>query len=429
LTGEVVGRARSADDLVRRVQCALDAAATAIELLLESEPEVGLDELEAPPDKLIAETSTLLRAVASVPADVAPDLAARVPGLVERLIPHARGPRVRAAIAMHPALARDYAMAHVSLAAAGWPDPELDRLLARSLADPASAGRERRPHRELEQVWLDRLRGEPTPSTEIVSRTALGTGIDLLCGSRDDVYALTHSIMYTTDFGATTTPLPRSAAVVLAETGSALAAALDGDDFDLAGELLLAWPLLGCAWDAVASFSFGVLARVEDEAGVLPSLAVDGDEYRRQSGRARHEYFAATTYHTAYVMGLLCAVLLRCGERPPGVSPDPVAADRLVEKLFPELEQDEHSAQWERDLELLPRGERGRLAPLLLDIAARRALRRVDLEALRETLVASMEHGVASTPLALQGVRLLSRLAHGLEAERSDRNPSVSRRS
>jgi hypothetical protein len=89
-----------------------------------------------------------------------------------------------------------------------------------------------------------------------------------------------------------------------------LAGALDDDDFDLAGELLLAWPFLDAAWDEPSSFAFAVLAGVEDEVGVPPSLALDRAEYERQPVAARKSYVAAVAYNTAYVMGLLCAVML-----------------------------------------------------------------------------------------------------------------------
>ena len=398
------------DDLAQRVGRALDAAEAAVGLLLDREPELDLNQLETSPDKVVAETAFLLRAVSSIPETVAPTVTDRVPQLVQQLIPHARGDRVRAAIALRPALARDFAVAHVSLSAAGWPDPSLDRLLARSLADPASAGRERQPHRELEQIWIDRLRGENAPTAETLARTALGTGIDLLAGNRDDVYALTHSIIYATDFGASTS-LPRQAAEVVCEVRSALAGALDDDDFDLAGELLLTWPLLGSSWDAISSFAFAVLCRIEDEVGVLPSLAIDGEGYRQQPAGARREYFAATTYHTAYVMGLLCASILRSTRRPTTARHDSAASAELVGSLISELGRDDHRTEWEGDLELLPLDQCRSLAPLLLDVAVRRAVRRLDLEAVRRTLAAGLQGRIPSTPVAVQAARLLKRLA------------------
>lgn len=342
----------------------------------------------------------------------------RVAALAERLAPHARGPRARAAIALAPAVARDHAVAHAALAAAGRPDAGFEVLLARSLADPTSAARERLPHRELEQSWVDLLRGAGSVPAEVLARTALGRSVDLLLGSRDDVYALTHALMYATDLGAAATPLPRPPDIVVAEADSALAGALDADDFDLAGELLMVRPFLGAAWDPVPSFAFRVLARVEDEVGILPSLAIDGDGYRRQPAASRREYFVATTYHTAYVMGLLCALLLRDAPRPL-TAPVASAGDgdtSLAERTIESLAGDSHTAEWERDLEGLSAEERAALAPFLADVAVRRAVRRSDFEAARRAIARAVRHRVGPTPLVVQGARLLRRLAHGFSA-------------
>ena len=62
-----------------------------------------------------------------------------------------------------------------------------------------------------------------------------------------DAYAFTHLIMYCTDFGLRTPRLPRRRPTILMEVGSLLARYMDAEDYDLAGELLLAWPLMDAA--------------------------------------------------------------------------------------------------------------------------------------------------------------------------------------
>lgn len=101
-----------AADLARRLEHALDLAATVVDLLLDSSTTLDLDALEAPEAKVTAETAILLRAAAAVPPDVAPGVAARVAALGPALASRARTPRLLAGIAMQPALARDHAAAH-----------------------------------------------------------------------------------------------------------------------------------------------------------------------------------------------------------------------------------------------------------------------------------------------------------------------------
>lgn len=193
--------------------------------------------------------------------------------------------------------------------------------------------------------------------------------------------------------------------------GSALAGALDDDDFDLAGELLLAWPFLQADWDPCASFAFRVLTRVEDEVGVLPSLALDRTGYEQQPAESRSQYVAAVTYHTAYVMGLLCSVLLQHRGRPKRPPPVSIGSASLAEELLAGLAAEGRRAQWLQDFEALAHATQAAYAPFLLDIALRRAMRRIDFGAARRLLQRAIEAGVVLSPLCLQVAGILRRLA------------------
>ena len=388
-------------------------AAAAISLVGGAPPDLDLEALEAPPDKIIAETAMFLRVAAAVPTS-----SARARGVSERahelaraLLAHARHARVAVGIAMHPALARDYGAAHIVLARTGYPDPEFDRILTTAVAASTATARERLPHRELEQAWLAWLASGTVPPDELLARTALGRGIDLVTGSRDDVYSLTHALLYATDFASRRPRLPRPRGDVLALAQSALAGALDDDDFDLAGELLLTWPFLGAKWSSVSCFAFTVLARVEDEVGVLPSLSLDGAEYERQPPGARPFYVAATAYHTAYVMGLLCSVMLLRSSRPTIEVRGSSGSALFAEELLLRLVADGRRPQWRQDFEALPPTERAACASFLLDVALRRAVRGLDLASVRCLLERAVEYGVALSPLCAQAAGILSRLA------------------
>jgi hypothetical protein len=74
--------------------------------------------------------------------------------VAELLVPHARSERIQLEVCTHPAIAWDYAQAHVLLSRLGYQDPSFDALLVRSLKAQACGGRERTPHRILEQEWI-----------------------------------------------------------------------------------------------------------------------------------------------------------------------------------------------------------------------------------------------------------------------------------
>ena len=162
---------------------------------------------------------------------------------------------------------------------------------------------------ELERIFiLQRSQVQPCG----VRQSTLNRPMDVLCGSRDDIYAFTHALMFVTDFAiGPCRRLPRRRAVILTEAEAALARCLDEQDYDLAAEVLLAWPLTGRQWSPAAVFGFCVLARVEDTAGFLPAPSTRLQRFQQLQGDRRTEYLLATAYHTAYVMGLLCSAALR----------------------------------------------------------------------------------------------------------------------
>lgn len=317
---------RSAEDLVRRLGHALDIARQAVDRLAATgyaDPREPANNLR--PEKVIAETAFLLLCASR--AGEHPEVRERIGSLAERLIPYARGERMVLGVCLEPALALDYAQAHICLARLGYPDPGFDSVLRRSVDSQARAGRERPPHRELEQHWLEEIwdgsrSNSHSKLTAAARNSVLGRPMDLLSSSRDNVYAFTHALMYVTDCHLPPRQLPRPVSVILAEAEAALGRCLDDQDYDLGGEVLLAWPLTGRPWSAAAAFGFRVLARVEDEAGFLPSPSTKLQRLNELKGDERSNYLLATVYHTAYVMGLVCAVALsREKRRPPKSHP------------------------------------------------------------------------------------------------------------
>jgi hypothetical protein len=407
-------------DLVRRVCNALETA----DLTLDVLGEEGYSDPDAPgesvsPDKVLAETALLLIATQDAAGQERP-IGERLDQLTRRLAPLARSERMAAGLCLDPGNARLYAFPHACLVRLGNPDPAFDRLVRESLVSQAAQTHERAPHRVLEQEWLRRVwdppPGTPAPRAGTATRSILGTGLDVLSATQDDIYSLTHALLYLTDLGGRRVRLPRPARIVVAEAEAALAHTLDDQDYDPAAEVLLTWPLLRRRWSAAATFGFRVLMRVEDEAGFLPAPTVKLDRYWELSGEARTRYTLAMAYHTVYVMGLLCGAALRPGCAPPAELPR-TGISRGSAELVLEAGVDRDAARhWSDQLaEASPR-DRDSLAPLLLTIELRRAVAGRDLTAVRRLLeVAAGRAELASTLAAQQAVELLRR-ARALEA-------------
>ena len=402
----------SETDLVRRLCLALDMAGRAVDLMAAdgfTDPDDA--SLSIRGEKVVGETALLL--LAASPAASNGEIRQRVEFVARRLLPYARGERVRARICLEPSLALEHALAHICLSRLGYLDPGLDELLSASLQADCAGGCERLPHRQLEQEWTRRT-WNPSPHASRVDarlpgRTALGRPTDLLSLRKDDVYAFTHALMYLTDLGARRARPPRSPTVLAAEADAALASCLDEPDYDLGGEVLLTWPYLQRRWSASATAGFAVLASVEDRVGFLPAPGVSQDHMNTLGQDQRDRYVVTRSYHTAFVMGLLCAAALGEGRRPPVHIPDHGRHRGAAAEFLALIGPLDPKPDWRKHVEALPDAEQDATAPLLFNICLRRAASRRDLSVLRAALLVGQRHGLLDAPAPRQAAQLLHR--------------------
>jgi hypothetical protein len=363
-----------------------------------------------PADKAVAETAMLLHAAA--PAAEDQRIGGRVAEIAAMLAGPARTEVVLLRAALHPSISAGLAVPHVLLTRLGYPDPTADAVLVACAEAPTAFAREIPPYGTLEKLWIRELWGRPvTPSAwhRVMSASGLATVPDAVGGVREDSYAFTHALMYVTDFGARADRSPRPAAALLADARMLLAVCVDNGDYDLAGELLMAWPFLGAPWSAAASFVFGMLAMVEDRAGLLPGGTTNAERLRSLDGDRRRRYALGTAYHTAYVMGMLCAASLRPGRGPsasPGVEADELRVPADVVSHIAVDQVDVVAA-----LARLSEEEIGAIAPFLLDGTVAQALRTQAYGRLADLLRAARASGYPGTELTHQAGALLGRVA------------------
>lgn len=360
-------------------------------------------------EKPVAETAMLLWAASGAGHRL--KVREQINHVAELLAPYARSERVLLDIALHPGLAFKFAVPHILLARLGLPDPTFDRLLEACAGAQVRNGVDRAPTAALERQWIRAaLNGEGQADQGVdLSHTVLGWPLDLFGGLRADYYSFTHLLMYETDFGFRSAALPRSQQVVLLETGALLARHLDAEDYDLAAETILAWPFLNAAWSPSAAFGFRVLTHLEDTVGILPCSLMDGERLAQLEGAERGIYALATSYHTAFVMGIACAACLRPGRLPPGKiagAPHDEATLYHLQDLASADQGHWHELFFELDVE-----ERSALVPFLLDIAFIQANRRRDYSGMHTLIQFALGKGLASTPICGQAAELLERIA------------------
>lgn len=402
---------RFREELLRRLALALRIGKRTIKHLgAEGFRGAELPEGNFAAEKPLAETAMLLHVASRERSD--PAIQEGFDGLVRDLIPYARSMQMRWDTLRYPSVCLQMATSHILLEILGSKDPAFNDLLACATAASASRGHEVVPYRELEIIWLRSLWRNEVPGREVeetARKTALGNPIDLLNGTREDAYAHTHAIMYYTGFGNWQTPLPRPAEEFLGESAAVLARALIVEDYDLAAEALMAWPLTSSVWSSAAAFGFRVLASLEDKVGFLPSGPLASRRRLELAGEEKTRHALASSYHTAYVMGMLCALSLRPGLASPFEIAGPPSSVTLVERLQSFISKT--GAHWEQVFESLCPNEQAALGAFLLDVALIQCSRKGEYAQIVSLLETAVQNEMADTTLCAQSAELLSRLA------------------
>lgn len=401
-----------AADLERRVLCALDFAAAAV----ADFGETGYADPQRPalgfgPEKVVAEATML--AYAAHGASESRAVRDRIDVLAQQLSPLVRSPRALADMALNPDRVFRRAVPHVLLTALGHSDDVFDAFAAELAARTLSHAVDQPATVLAEHRWISGVWGLPVPATDEVDGTALTHPFDLLVGSREDPYGLTHLLFYVTDFGrAVPDDRCRSRAAILADVEALVLRYLEQGDYDLVGELLMAWPLLRAEWSPVATFAFRVLAHVEDEVGILPCANIDPDLLESLDGVERTRYARAASYHTALVMGFLCGAALR-GGAPPRACAGPVFADEAWQTFRSMIGQ--HPGDWLPVLGRCEEDEKRALVPMLCGLVTSQALRRQDFAAINEAVDAARRFGLPQDPLQTAASDLLRALGTALD--------------
>lgn len=403
------------DDLLHRLSQSLDFAEQAVRQLTLN----GCDQLEQPsalcPDKLVAETGILLLAASNVSTYSA--IGPRILRVASLLAPHAHSQRILRRICLEPAVAFEHATAHICLKRLGFYDPDFDAMLDLAAAAQSADGRERTPHCALEQEWLrqgwlypeglSRLR----TNTHITS-SSLNRTIDLLHGTRDDIAAFARALTRLRDFDLFPRPLPRQRDCLLAEAEAMLARCLDEQDYDLAAELLLAWPLTGDDWSPAAAFAFRVLCNFESATGLPAATSID--RIKRPATEAGQKHLVAATWHSVYTMGILAAAALAPGKCPPRAIPAATVRSGAFEAVLDCFYPGDHKAHWQQELETLNPAECESLSGFLLNIALHREIGRSNFAAIERLLAVSNSLSL-HTPVTSQATEMMARVHYFTE--------------
>jgi hypothetical protein len=267
-------------------------------------------------DKILGETSVLLLTAARASSDCSA-LRPPVAALAHVLSPLVRSERCRVLLMRSRRSAGTLLMPNLMLGLSGYPDPAFDQLLNGKRPDDWPGG-ERIAFRHAESRWLHALvQGTQPVLDDLLPFSLFASEIDPFEMDRMDLYAITHWLMYASDFGVVAVP-PSISLPSMAVIDGAIASQLSAEDLDLLAELLMGVCMLRIPWSVHAAAAWAVLAATWDQLGFVPSPNFQKKNFQQLKGDEQEAYAVANTYHTQYVFGMLAALLLR--RAPPDVA-------------------------------------------------------------------------------------------------------------
>lgn len=259
-------------------------------------------------EKIIAEASFLM--VFAKAGKMYVEVEQTIDILFGLLEPLARSKSTMTNICLKPALALDYAHGHICLNYLGYSNEFFDNVVDKALKDDKRI--ERTPYRVLEQEWLLKIWKNKNNNKEFKFWSKLccmNFSLDLFSESTDGVYSLTHAIMYSFFDESLTVDVDLDKLINAIE--GLLIIYMDKQDYDIAGELLMAWTLTKKPLNHIALFALKCLTEIEKRVGFLPAPNLDLTMIEGKDIKERRTYIYSINYHTVFVMGLLSGSLLK----------------------------------------------------------------------------------------------------------------------
>ncbi len=265
-------------------------------------------------DKVVIECALMVMLVSRID-HLPPELDHLVFQIKEKLARHILTERNRILLMRFPKLSASLGAGIIFLHEMGVTDPDLYALVKKGLDENFPETAERSPFRMMDVRWVRWLvYPQPPPGfVDLVQISILGSKAHPIYMDNADAYAVTHSLMYITDFGRC--PQEESFSSfdfdhVSQMIDNSIAWHIMSEDIDLLGEFLIDAALLGRFMSPYAQFAWFMINKVWDELGFLPGPGFIPSDFARLSGDEASAYAFQYLYHTNFVGGILCAVLL-----------------------------------------------------------------------------------------------------------------------
>jgi hypothetical protein len=281
-----------------------------VQFAASQDPALEKDQIR---DKLVAETALLLLIASRVPGKYG--FQADISELSRNLSPYARTARHLYLLAASPQAVAGLALAHIALTRLGAGDDIFDAAVKAAFSSQYFDSIDRPNFRHMEVRWLHGLYSNTTPDFS-----------DLLCGSiinkpmhpifmrREDAYAVTHAVMYLTDFGQSKMMPDISRPKLCAFIDHSISWCLAYSDWDLLGEIVMVQRFLQSHDSVFSESAVSLLADVFCRRLFMPGPNFVDARYDALPDHQKMYYAMVHGYHSTYVYGFLCCVDLMRGE-------------------------------------------------------------------------------------------------------------------
>jgi hypothetical protein len=255
-------------------------------------------------------------------ASRSPDCAQDARRLAETVRRHYDSSTTVACILRHPRLATSLGTLLLVLEHFGLATAQEIAAVRSGLDSPFADSSEQVPFRLLDRRWVREVAtGIVDPLDEAVRLSSACRTTHPIYMSREDGYAITHTIMYATNFGSRPAPEDLGGEALWTTIDASVAWCLASGDFDLLAEMLLSQIYLRQRLSAYGEIAWRQCRSTWDQMGFLPSPSLSPDAFAQCADEAaRRQYAFHNMYHTILVGGLLCLALLD-HEPGPALSP------------------------------------------------------------------------------------------------------------
>jgi hypothetical protein len=261
-------------------------------------------------DKILIETALLIL-ITGRNKSLPKHIVSKVRALGEMINPLIRSPRNKILLMRNPSIAAAFGIGHAALCQIGLEDEEFDLLIKRPFSNGEIYNTERVPYRTMDVLWLHKLLFNcVSVSFEGALTHSIAKGrIHPAYMKTPDVYALTHTLMYLTDFGSYPLDKQLDKNYLSEIITSSISYHLLSDNLDILGELLMSACMIGTYDSLCAQTGWKLLNDIWSQLGFLPCPTFDAAEFRKHIETDASSYTFKHLYHTTYVGGILANML------------------------------------------------------------------------------------------------------------------------